>query len=234
VSSGETSTSDHFFVLDAHDGQELDRIHVAPKTHNAICNLDSTRAYLTSVTSPYVHVIDTSDDHLIRRIGPFGDSVRPFTINGRNTVVVVNVNHLIGFEVGDIATGRKLFRVAVPGSVDDGVTLDPSHGVAFTPDEEEIWVADSRHRAVHVFDASGLPAHVPRLIATIALSGQPQWITFSLDGRYAYPSTGDVIDTATRETVAHIAPRASKLLEVDVRDGDPIRVSSRHGIGYVT
>ena len=234
VSSGETSSTDYFFVLDAADGDELGRIHIAPKTHNAVCNLDSSRAYLTSVTSPYVHVVDTSDDHLIGRIGPFGDSVRPFAINGRNTLVVVNVNHLIGFEVGNITTGQKLFRVSVPNYPDDGASLDPSHGVGFTPDEKEIWVVDGRHRAVHVFDATGLPAQAPHKLATVGLSSQPQWITFSLDGRYAYPSTGDVIETATRKVVAHIAPRSSKLVEVDIRGGDAIRVSSRHGIGYVT
>ena len=45
--------------------------------------------------SPYVHVIDTSDDHLVRKVGPFGDSVRPLAINGRNSMVVVNVNQYI-------------------------------------------------------------------------------------------------------------------------------------------
>jgi len=27
----------------------------------------------------------------------------------------------------------------------------------------------------------------------------PGWITFSMDGRYAYPSSGEVIDTKTRK-----------------------------------
>ena len=27
------------------------------------------------------------------------------------------------------------------------------------------------------------------------LRDEPGWITFSIDGQYAYPSTGDVIDT---------------------------------------
>ena len=38
----------------------------------------------------------------------------------------------------------------------------------------------------------------PRQVATIELRDQPGWVTFSMDGRYAYPSTGEIIDTATR------------------------------------
>ena len=234
MSSGEHSASTFFFVLDAADGDVRARIEVARFTHNAVCNLAGTRAYLTSITSPYVTMVDTADDHVIRRIGPFGDSVRPFTINGRDTLIVVNVNRLIGFEVGDIATGRKLYRVAVDGYPYSGAQVNPSHGVGLTPDEREVWVVDSQHKALHVFDVTGLPAKRPVKRATIQLTKEPYWMTFSLDGRYAYPSTGDVIATATRRSVATIVRRSSKQLQVDVRGGDPVRVASRHGLGYVT
>jgi DNA-binding beta-propeller fold protein YncE len=235
LSSGEQEQSQYFFVLDAADGDELGRVSVAaPQTHNAVCNLDSRRAYLSSIRSPYVTMVDTADDHVIRRIGPFGDSVRPFTINGRNTLVFVNVNRIIGFEVGDITTGRKLWRVPVTGYSYDGTQLNPSHGVGLTPDEREVWVVDSQHKALHVFDATGLPSVKPAKVATIALTRQPYWMTFSLDGRYAYPSSGDVIDTRTRRRVAGIAMSSSKVLEIDFRGDDPIRAASRHGIGYET
>jgi DNA-binding beta-propeller fold protein YncE len=233
MSSGEHEQTDYFFVLDAVDGDELGRVAVAPQTHNAVCNLDSTRAYLASITSPYVTVVDTADDHVIRRIGPFAEPVRPFTINGRNTLVIVNVNKIIGFEVGDITTGRKLWRVPVPGYPYNGAQLNPSHGVGLTPDEREVWVVDSQHKALHVFDVTGLPDVKPVKVATIRLTQQPYWMTFSLDGRYAYPSSGDVIDTQTRRRVTGIAMSSSKLLEIDLRGNDPIRAASRHGIGYV-
>ena len=34
---------------------------------------------------------------------------------------------------------------------------------------------------------------------------QPGWITFSLDGKLAYPSTGEVIDTATKKIITALA-----------------------------
>jgi DNA-binding beta-propeller fold protein YncE len=234
VSSGEHTATNYFYVLDASDGDVLGQVTVARKTHNAVCNLDSSRAFLSSITTPYVTVVDTSDDHVVGRVGPFHDFVRPFTINGRSTLLLANVNHLIGFEVGSITTGEVLYRVETPGYPDDGTQNNPSHGVALTPDEQEAWIADSEHKVVHVFDVSGLPGRAPVKLDTIGVSESPYWVTFSLDGRYAYPSTGEVIDTATRQKVAHIERASSKLLEVDMVGDDVVRVASRHGIGYVT
>ena len=48
-------------------------------------------------------------------VGPFANVIRPFTVNGANTLVFVNVNGLLGFEVGDLKTGKKLYHVEVAG-----------------------------------------------------------------------------------------------------------------------
>ena len=81
----------------------------------------------------------------------------------------------------------------------------------------------------------------PTKVATIALTTNPYWITFSLDGRYAYPATGDVIDTATRKKVFTIVDRASKQVQsLEVRpcgsvgDGLVVRAAGRaHGLGVL-
>ena len=75
----------------------------------------------------------------------------------------------------------------------------PSHGIGLTPDEKEIWVCDAHNSRLHVFDATVMP---PKQVASIKLREQPGWVTFSLDGRCAYPSTGEVIDTKTKKIVA--------------------------------
>ena len=38
-----------------------------------------------------------------------------FTVNGKATLCFVNVNELLGFEVGDLTTGKKLHRVVIEG-----------------------------------------------------------------------------------------------------------------------
>jgi hypothetical protein len=171
-----------------------------------------------------------------KRVGPFGDVIRPFTINGRQTLCFVNVNELLGFEVGDLQTGRLLHRVEVSGYRKGPVKRHgcPSHGVALTPDETELWLADGANSLLHVFNATVMP---PKHIATLPVRDQPGWISFGVDGRYAYPSTGEVIDTRTKKIVAALqdehgrAVQSEKLLEVVFSGDRPIRAGDQFGIG---
>ena len=84
----------------------------------------------------------------IGTVGPFSASIRPFTVNGRQTLCFVNVNELLGFEVGDLTTGKKLHRVEVQGFEKGPVKRHgcPSHGIGLTPDEKELWVADAHNQ----------------------------------------------------------------------------------------
>ena len=75
-----------------------------------------------------------------------------------------------------------------------------------------------------MFDASVYP---PVALTAIELTAQPRWIAFSIDGRYAYASTCDVVATTTRKTVGALeAPPGAKvnsenLLEIDFVEGKP-------------
>jgi hypothetical protein len=110
----------------------------------------------------------------------------------------------------------------------------PSHGVALTPDERELWLADGANSAIHIFDARVMP---PKQIATIPVRDQPGWITFSMDGRHAYPSTGEIIDTKTREVIATLtdevgrAVQSEKLVEVVFSGKKVVRAGDQFGIG---
>ena len=148
----------------------------------------------------------------------------------------MNVNGLLGFEVGDIKTGKMLHRVQVPGYDQGPIKRHgcPSHGIGLTPDEKELWVADGANSRLHIFDATVMP---PKKIASLAVRDQPGWITFSLDGRYAYPSTGEVIDTASRQILTILGDektgtvQSEKVVEVVFQDGKPSRTGDQFGIG---
>ena len=79
----------------------------------------------------------------------------------------------------------------------------------------------------------------PRQVASIPVREQPGWVTFSLDGRYAYPSTGDVIEVATRRIVTGLtdetgrAVHSEKLLEIDFLSDGSIRTGDQFGLGRV-
>src|SRR5262249_55509336 len=112
----------------------------------------------------------------------------------------------------------------------------PSHGIGLTPDEKEIWVCDAANSHVHVFDATVMP---PKQVAGIPVREQPGWVTFSLDGRFAYPSTGEVVDTRNKKALTALADEkgravhSEKMVEVVFRDGVPVRTGDQFGLGRV-
>jgi DNA-binding beta-propeller fold protein YncE len=228
----------HWTVVDAKTGDVIAKIETKSGAHNTIYGPDGERVYLAGLHSSVLAVADARAHKLVSGIGPFSNSIRPFTVNGSQTLCFVNVNELLGFEVGDCKTGKMLHRVEVAGYAKGQTKRHgcPSHGIALTPDEKELWLADAANSAVHVFDATVMP---PRQMTSIKLRDQPGWITFGVDGRYVYPSTGDVIDAHTKRIVATLADEAGKpvqsekLLEVVFADGKPVRAGDQFGIGQV-
>jgi DNA-binding beta-propeller fold protein YncE len=207
-------------------------------SHNTICGLNGKEAYLAGLKSPLLTVADTATREAARTVGPFGAAIRPFTVNGRQTLVFVNVNELLGFEVGDLTTGKKLHRVEV-SDFPMGPTKRhgcPSHGIGLTPDEKELWICDAHNSRMHIFDATVMP---PRQVASLEVREQPGWVTFSLDGKYAYPSTGDVFDVGTRKIVTGLTDEnggqvhSEKMVEIQFRDREIVRTGDQFGLGRV-
>ena len=227
---------DDWHVVDALSGDVIKKIVTHSGAHNTVYGPDGRYAYLAGLQSPLLRVAGTGEHSVARTVGPFSASIRPFTINGSQTLCYVNVNDLLGFEIGDLVTGKMLYRVQVEGFEKGPVKRHgcPSHGIALSPDEKEIWLADGPNSRVHVFDAGARP---PKQLLSIALRDQPGWVTFSIDGRYVYPSTGDVIETATRKTVALLKDehgtdvQSEKMLEIDFRGDQPVRAGDQFGIG---
>lgn len=227
---------DHWHVVDALSGDILAKIVPNSGAHNTICGLDGKEAYLAGLKSSLLTVADTATRQASRTVGPFGASIRPFTVNGRQTLAFVNVNELLGFEVGDLKTGKKLHRVEVAGFSKGPVKRHgcPSHGIGLTPDEKELWVCDAHNSRMHVFDATVMP---PRQVTSLEVREQPGWVTFSLDGKYAYPSTGDIIEVASRKTIGGLtdetgaAVHSEKMVEIHFRGKEPVRTGDQFGLG---
>jgi hypothetical protein len=228
-----------WYILDATTGKEITRLVMNSKSHNTIVGLDGKRAYLAGLGSPYLAVVSTTDQTIANKVGPFGNFVRPFTINGAQTRVLANVNELLGFEIGDLTTGKVIDRVEVKGFPIGKPKRHgcPSHGIGITPDEREIWLCDSFNSRLHIFDATVSP---PKQGPSIELREQPGWVTFSLDGAFAYPSTGEVIDTKTRKITTTLSDEegrpvhSEKMMEIDFANRRPIETGDQFGLGRVT
>ena len=89
---------------------------------------------------------------------------------------------------------------------------------------------------IHVFDATVMP---PRQFKSIRTRSNPSWITFGIDGKFVYPSSGDVIDAATKQIVGGLRDEigrqveSEKLLEVLFVDGKPVRAADQIGVGMI-
>jgi DNA-binding beta-propeller fold protein YncE len=209
-----------WYVIDAASGQLRTSIPVTGWPRATIYGRDGKHVYLAAWDSPLLAVSDTARHEVVGRIGPFSASLCPFTVNAKETLAFANVDGLVGFEVGDLQTGLILDRVAAEGYDKDAAAKYecPSHGIAFTPDERELWVADGVRNRLQVFDASVYP---PVPLTAVELPAQPRWIAFSNDGRYAYASTGDIVRAATRKVVGTLEyPAGTKvpgehLLDID-------------------
>jgi len=226
----------HWLVVDALTGEVNKKLELNSGAHNTIYSLDGRFAYLAGLKSPLLRVTDTKTHTITKEIGPFSNVIRPFTINGDQTLCYVNVNDLLGFEIGDLKTGKKLHRVEVSG-FQKGPTKRhgcPSHGVGLTPDEKEIWLCDAFNERMHIFDNTVTP---PKQITSVKLREQPGWITFSLDGKLAYPSTGEVIDVKTKKIVTALSDEtgrpvhSEKLLEIVFANGKPVLAGDQFGLG---
>jgi DNA-binding beta-propeller fold protein YncE len=226
----------HWHAVEAATGNVIAKVVTDSGAHNTVYGADGRYVYLAGLKSPKLAVADARSHKVVKEVGPFSNVVRPFTINGSETLAFVNVNDLLGFEVGDIKSGKMLHRVEVTGFAKGPVKRHgcPSHGVGLTPDEKELWLSDGHNESVHIFDATVMP---PKQVSTIKLRDQPGWVTFSLDGRYAYPSTGEVIDTRTRKIVVALTDeekrvvQSEKVVEVVMSNGRPTRTGDQFGVG---
>lgn len=226
----------HWNVVNAATGDIITTIVTNAAAHNTIYSPDGKEAYMAGLKSPNLSVADTKTHKVKKTVGPFSQSIRPFTINGSQTLCFVNVNALLGFEIGDMRTGKMLHRVEVTGYKMGPVKRHgcPSHGIALTPDEKEIWLADGANSMLHVFDSTVMP---PKQIASLKVRDQPGWITFSIDGRRTYSSSGEVFDTRTKKMIATLEDEkgrhvgSEKVLEIVFKDGKPLRAGDQFGIG---
>ncbi len=187
-----------------------------------------------SKSNNFLAVVDTATDRVISEVGPVGGGIHPFAVTADGARCFLNTGRSgVGFEVGDVQTGKIIHQVKVPG-LESQKRL--CHGIGLSPDEKEIWLNDQGQ--VHVFDVTG-PA--PRFVETIKLTAPGHgWTTFSIDGRFGYPDSGDVFAAAATRRSRKLTDASgkgvasSKMIEVHFQAGKVVRVGDQFGVGRRT
>lgn len=263
--SGELAGDGRWYIINAADGTETGSFISTPGLgpHNTIVSADGKNVYMGDRNineggNDYFYVASTSGTKVTKRVGPLLAGVRPFTINGTETIAYVTASNFLGFQVCDLRSNQVLYIVDLTTMgfpktpcLNGTCATAPSHGISLSPDEREIYVIDFPNSYVHVFDVSGVCRHVaPKKVADIQLqhslvgneSGcaydclRDGWVQHSVDGRYVYVGdSGDVIDTQTHTIVAYVATlrNTRKMLEIDWQNGHPVQTTTRTGVGKV-
>lgn len=227
---------EHWNVVDAKTGDVIKTIVSNSGAHNTLYGADGSHVYLAGLRTPTLGVADARTHTVVKQVGPFSAPVRPFTVNADQSLCYVNVNKLLGFEVGDIRTGKMLHRVEVAGYSMGPVKRHgcPSHGIGLTPDESEVWLCDAHNQRLHIFDNKVMP---PSQVGSVELRDQPGWVTFSIDGQFAYPSTGEVVDVKSRKIVTLLLDekgepiQSEKLVEIRLDGKKAVKAGDQFGIG---
>lgn len=227
--SGEDSG---FLVVNAANGELIERIVVGPQAHNSIVGLNGERVYLGTRTM--LSIFDTATDRLIRRIENVGErGVFPYTMDSKEKYGYICLGNHVGFDVVNLQSGDILHRVFA--FMDGQKIANRTHGAALTPDETELWISDQKGRRLFLFDATKMP---PEPKGHVALSdGGHGWVAFSLDGRYAWTHTPDVFDVKTKKLAATLRDgegkpvSGSKYIEVHFRGGKVVAVGNEFGLG---
>lgn len=263
-----SKVADFWAVINAATGAATTPVlRHASRPHNTICSLDGQRVFLQAFGDPSqdpdladqntndnltlyngflddnersIAVYNTASGALVRKVGPFREKTRPFTVNGKASLVFATVNDFIGFQVGDVATGAVLHTARPPaGTYPFRPDLDTfnatyCHGIAQTADERYVCVVDQggtlntststpddRNIGIHVFDTSGLPDAAPQWVKFIPTrrgdevttpGGQPGWIMSTIRGDYLYPETCEIIRTSDMTVTGQLRDAA----------GDPV------------
>jgi DNA-binding beta-propeller fold protein YncE len=222
-----------WYVIDARTGEMKGKIQAAATdAHNMALSADG-KTVLMAPNGVTVTVGDVPSMKAIRTI-TFSDHVRPLVINHDATRVYANLNNLLGFEIADVKTGEVIKHIEAPAEMwkekwanrdKPGVRFFghgcPSHGIALTPDESELWVVDNINYGVLVYDNTG---EWPVYRSTFPTTASADWITMGLDGRYAYLSSADIVDVKTKKIVGQMKDEygrpmhSEKFLELAFRE----------------
>lgn len=235
---------DFWYVINAQDGVLKGKIQ-APKSnfaHNMGLSADGKTVFMAP-NGVTMTVVDVPSMKALKTI-TFSDHVRPFVINHDATRVYANVNNLLGFEIADVKSGEVVKRVEAPAEMWKAKWADvtqrffghscPSHGIALTPDESELWVVDNINYGVLVYDNTG---EWPVLKMSFPTTASADWITMGIGGQFAYLSSGDVVEVKSKKIVAQMKDEygkpmhSEKLLEISFSNGKIVRTVSQFAQG---
>jgi YVTN family beta-propeller protein len=185
----------------------VDSVEVGVGPHDIEVSRDGKRVYVGLIRGTNVTVFDAATKAVIRKIS-FDQNVRPIALSHDETRLYVQLSHTHAIMVVDPTTGKILQRVAMPvpagQSLPDSLPNDVNHGLRVTGDGKYLIANGSIVDETTIW---AIPAM--KLVATIPVGHDPNWITLSPDGKRCFVSNRgsndvSVIDLTTHREVTRI------------------------------
>ena len=223
-------------AVDVIDTRTLENVKTIPHAggvHNIYVTPDGSHVVAGSISGDRMTVYDTRTDEEVWAWE--GESIRPMAIgakpDGSTDKIYVQVSGHHGFVVVDWDARTEVARVTLPDVPEEERYLSdpnsalgryngaPAHGIGVSPDGRTVWSTSRMNSHVYVYSA------YPdlELLAEVPVGTDPDWITFTPDGRLAYVANAvsnnvTAIDMRTFEPVATIpvgeAPKRNTVIRL--------------------
>lgn len=194
-------------VFDAAKHALIDSVDVGTGPHDIEVSRDGKTVYVGLIRGTDVTVFDAATNRVLRKI-PFGSNVRPIALSHDENRLYVQLSHYYGFVVVDPRSGKILRRIEMPmpkgAKAPDTLPVTTNHGLRITADGKYLIANGSMTDLVGIYSLPGL-----RLVATVPVGRDPNWVTLTPDGRRAFISNRgsddvSVIDLASRKEVGRV------------------------------
>ena len=194
-------------IVDAVRHAVIDSVDVGFGPHDIEVSRDGKTGYVGLIRGTDVTIFDTQTRKVIRKVA-MGQNVRPIALSHDETQLFVQLSHTHAVTVVDPKTGKILRKVPMPVpagmTLPDTLPIDVNHGLRVTHDGKFLIANGSLVNLVAIFSIPDL-----KLVATVPVGHDPNWIVISPDGSRAFVSNRQsddvsVIDLATRKEVARV------------------------------
>jgi hypothetical protein len=239
VPTWEGGSANFINVLDASTGDVIRKVYFSSRSHDTLFPISGPLFQETKAedgSGKYLYLIDPQS-YAVSRIGRYAGILGPYAVDGMSRYVVNNVTGLWGMQVAELKTGRI---------VTAGLTEHPPgepgllHGIGWTPDEREVWQSSSADDP-HIYVWNMRDPMAPALAERVSMKSRhgAHWVTFDIEGNYAYVAPNkssddatEIFDAHTHKSVGFIGS-SEDMIEIDFADGKVSRVGDQYGVGRV-
>jgi YVTN family beta-propeller protein len=196
-------------VVDTKSHTVIKRLIVGNGAHGTMLGPSGKYIYVGMMEANQLAVIDVATN-TVKKIIPMPEGVRPFAITADEKLLYAQLSKLHGFAVVDLTTDKVVQTVPMPVV---GKPPTPSlqlshwvvnHGIGITSDNKYLVANGSLSGFTAIYSLPDL-----KLVGTIPVGREPNWVVFSRNGQFAYvsnrrDSTISVISVPERKEVTRI------------------------------